>query len=382
MIKNTGTEPVALEGWTLKDASDKTYTFTQTDLLAAGAILKLPRSETKLTLNNDADELTLLSPAKELIDQLSYDNASKGETYKRTQNIWHWSSDVPSAQSTTISQLPVDTTPVSPTSSTNNTNESGSNIVKTNQNNTVEQVLTQPDGTIVELTATITVLPGVLGKQFFYVQQNDSAIQVYKNDAIFPELQLGQSVRVVGELSTVAGERRLKITKTGIIEPLALVEIVPAKKRSLTEIPSAGIGSLTQITATVKDISGNLLIVEDDGKNLDVSIGTYTQIDTSGLTPGTKLQVSGIVRASASGFKLMPRFQEDIVVLEHPSTTPLGSTVENGKTLGLQQEQKTALLLAGSSAIILIGWIMHQFILRKQTLYADHALAFGTEKVH
>jgi len=371
VIKNTGTEPVLLNGWILKDASDKTYTLSQTESLAPGATWQLPRTETKLTLNNDEDTLSLFAPDKSLIDQLSYDNAPKGETFKRTENVWHWSSDVPSTEPTTVPQLSMDTTPAVTASTTSHANDP-----------TLADILTQPDGTVVTITATVTALPSVLGKQFFYVQQKETGIQVYKNDAIFPDLTLGQHVRVVGELSTVGTERRLKVTKTGTIEPLSSVETLNAKTQSITDINALQVGSLIQVVAIVADVSSDTLKLEDNGNALDIGIGTYTKIETTAMKPGMKLQVSGIIRATSSGFKLMPRFQEDIVVLEQPATTPLGNTLETGKAQAIQQEQKTALLLAGGSAIVLVAWIIHQLITNKRTLYASHTLPFGPEKVH
>ena len=51
----------------------------------------LPRPETKITLNNDGDGLSLLQPNGKIIDTITYEKAPLNESYSLTESGWIWS---------------------------------------------------------------------------------------------------------------------------------------------------------------------------------------------------------------------------------------------------------------------------------------------------
>jgi len=53
--------------------------------------LVLPRPETKITLNNDGDGLSLLQPNGKIIDTITYEKAPLNESYSLTESGWIWS---------------------------------------------------------------------------------------------------------------------------------------------------------------------------------------------------------------------------------------------------------------------------------------------------
>jgi hypothetical protein len=241
-------------------------------------------------------------------------------------------------------------------------------------------VLSEPDGTQTEVTGAVTVLPGVLGKQFFYLQIGQAAIQVFKNDAAFPVLKVGQVVHVKGELSTSGTERRLKITSTGTIEVATEGMIPEPTTKTISELTPELNGTLLKISGTLSHVTADELELEKDGAKLTVGIGQYTNIDTSALTAGMKLQVTGILRTFSGGLKLMPRSQADVVIEEVAEPTPLAATTDSGKSQGDKTQQRTALFLAISSAVALAAWLVRQHLLNKRNDYDAHTLALGTEK--
>jgi len=69
-IFNDGNKAVILNGWSLKDASGKTFSLSGS--LDSGKELSLPYLQTKISLNNNGETIFLYDSAGKLIDELSY----------------------------------------------------------------------------------------------------------------------------------------------------------------------------------------------------------------------------------------------------------------------------------------------------------------------
>ena len=62
-FRNTSCEEVDISGYTLSDASGKGYIFPSSTKIASHATLILPRSTSKIILNNEDEILSLRNPA-------------------------------------------------------------------------------------------------------------------------------------------------------------------------------------------------------------------------------------------------------------------------------------------------------------------------------
>lgn len=72
---NDGDTTIVLDGWQLKDASGKTFTLSGS--IAPQARLILPRSQTKIAINNNSEQILLYDPAGRLVDSLSHKGSVK-----------------------------------------------------------------------------------------------------------------------------------------------------------------------------------------------------------------------------------------------------------------------------------------------------------------
>ncbi len=90
-IYNSGTNEADLKGWKIKDASDKEYNFSN-EKIAAGGYLVLNRPQTKITINNDAETLSLIAPDGTVVSQIEYSGGSQeGYSFARyAKNDWRW----------------------------------------------------------------------------------------------------------------------------------------------------------------------------------------------------------------------------------------------------------------------------------------------------
>jgi len=95
-VFNQNNFEVDLAGWKIEDVSGKitTYTFPSETKISPQGFLVLPRTETKITLNNDGDGVSLTSPAGNIIDQVNYEKAPQGKAYNRVNSNWTWSNNL------------------------------------------------------------------------------------------------------------------------------------------------------------------------------------------------------------------------------------------------------------------------------------------------
>ncbi|MEK9170334.1 MAG: lamin tail domain-containing protein [Patescibacteria group bacterium] len=84
-IFNDGDKAVILNGWSVKDASGKTFSLSGS--LDGGKELSLPYLQTKISLNNNGEQIFLYDSAGKLVDELSYSGqAEEGKIIARIVN--------------------------------------------------------------------------------------------------------------------------------------------------------------------------------------------------------------------------------------------------------------------------------------------------------
>ncbi|MCH8741335.1 lamin tail domain-containing protein [Patescibacteria group bacterium] len=111
-IFNENKFEVELSGWQIQDKNGriKTYTFPKGIKISPKGYLVLFRPTTKITLNNDGDEVHLIQPNGEIGDQVSYGKAPAGKSYNRVGAEWFWSDILtPGSENVVPSQAPEET---------------------------------------------------------------------------------------------------------------------------------------------------------------------------------------------------------------------------------------------------------------------------------
>ena len=119
-IYNSSPNSADISGWKLKDTKGKitTYTFPGKTVIPAKGFLLLPRPVTKITLNNDADGLVLLSVSNETADTVNYEKAPTGKSYNRFPASWAWSKQLtPEAENVLALEQPKLTLSATPNAS-------------------------------------------------------------------------------------------------------------------------------------------------------------------------------------------------------------------------------------------------------------------------
>ncbi len=92
-LYNASNFEIDLSGWKIRDEKGKTvvHQFIKNTKMAGGEYLVLKRTETKITLNNDQDSVSLVFPNDKIADNVDYKQAPTNQSYSKSSSGWNWS---------------------------------------------------------------------------------------------------------------------------------------------------------------------------------------------------------------------------------------------------------------------------------------------------
>lgn len=258
----------------------------------------MPFGRTGLRLNNKIDRIKLIYPDGELTDSVSYKNAKQGFSWARKSDNFYWTSVVTPGSLNKFNSREID-----------------SQIIKSI---TIKKALRQEIGRLVSIKGVVSVPPGAFGEQTIYIQDQTAGIQLYFYHHNWPKLKLGSKLRVIGEISSIRGEKRIKIEERKDIEKISQKKIKPIEIdwNDLVKFQ----GRLVKISGRVSSSAGSTFYLTDGLKKLKIYLKDSTGIDKPRTYRGDGVEVAGILVRTDSGFKLLPRFQDDLRITSASSS--------------------------------------------------------------
>lgn len=358
-ITNTGTEPIELDGWQLADAS-KGYDLPNISI-DPDESLTFYRTDTNLALNNSGGEtVSIIAPNGVITDQLTYEKTKKGFELILGTGGWAWQNTALGNESETTStdetstNLP--TEPINMALAPNPVEEIEPTATKSSSSifeSSLDEVRAMARGTEVRVTGTVSVEPGVLGKQVMYLA--GSGIQIYFYRADWPELNRGDTVTVTGELVESYNETRIKLSSADDLSIIGHTKGPVAHKMSLAKISEETEGWLVSVTGMIQSIENDRFILEDGNSTLKVIIKEETEIDLAKYNIGDQVEITGIVTQYIDEYRLLPRDAEDLKQTE-PKPTGLAGLSTKEQAQG--RRGLYAVSLATTVGIILLVLII------------------------
>ena len=355
-LKNQSPAEINLLNWRLENSNGK-YKFNSGQLLEGGIFYVLDNVKSKLAFKNTDDVISLYNNLDELVVRIEYSSAVQGETYARGANgNWFWTTRLTPGEENII-------------------NLAGSKSVTTQAvkiaggidsyvEADLEKVKELEIGSLVKIKGTVAVEPGILGVQIFYIV-GSPGIQIYNYKKNFPVLRIGDYIEVTGELAQTQGELRIKTKDKNDINLIEYKAPPVALAIKAEEVGEENIGQLIIITGEITDKKSTSLYIDDGSDEVFAYIKQSAGIDIKNLAAGQKVSVRGILSKTSTGFRLLPRSQEDVVLIGSTSGDELEPQVlgeivsadewdlaERDKKLELF---KYLLIIAGGIIIILVG---------------------------
>ncbi len=345
--------PISLSGLMLDDdeGGSKPFAFPDTTIIPAKSYQAWYSKDTHISLNNSSDVIRILDRDEEIVlVEIAYTGAKEGKSYTFGNGVWFWTDEL----------TPNKKNPTKPVSIAINKKKASTTSVKPVIATTIEQARNYDVGTMVKLAGIVSTEPGLLSSQYMYIAgENGTGIQVYSSKKDFPSVVRGDHVEIVGELSEVSDEERLKTQTSADIHIVSKQsEIVPIPS-DVANVGEVYEGGLLEITGEVTGIKGSYIYLDDGTDEIRVYIRSGSGIDKSAFKEGMKIAVTGIVQQTKNGYLISPRDIKDMRFEEGGVKGEKISALSNASAQSSKKQILYALLLALVGVAGVLGIKLH-----------------------
>lgn len=300
-LYNPMEQPIGLGGWKLSDASGSRYDLPLGLSIPAHGFLTLYYAGLKFALNNDGDSLSLTQPNGLVVDRFSYEHTpGYDETWCRLPDGGgRWSHDcVASPNAPNWERRPA-----------------GPLEVK------IFEAKRLTHNAWVRVTGRVTAPPGVLGARYMYIQDETAGILIYLPKDHRLAFDLGDRVRVVGNLKTFREEFEIVVGERSNVDFLEAGPPPPPLPIATTSLLEPYEGLLVLLQGQAVRFRGRSTLWLDDGTDpAQVVIRASTGIRKPFIERGSFISAVGIVSQSSDpdhpsrqDYRLLPRYQFDLI---------------------------------------------------------------------
>lgn len=342
---------IKLAGWQIFNGK-KYINFKEGTAIKPGGFLVLKYADTKTYLVNSGGSFELLDPAKKVIDRVEYGQASEGESFARFPggNDWAWTLEVTEGEANIIleEEVEVEEEIEKEEEPEKEVKEEVEEEIKTAAEElelTIAEAKELEKGKQVTVRGFVSVAPAVFGTQYFYLFDGEAGIKIYSSKKLFPALKIGDYVQVTGKTSESTGEKKINTSKLEDIKRLSDQDDFPeAMKVSISEINNDLAGSLVLMSGLVLDSAKTKIIFSDETGEIEVYLKSGAGINGNDYAEGSEAEILGIVIPYQEGFRLLPRAESDLRVVESPEIleaeakeTDEALAKTSGKVLGAKE---------------------------------------------
>lgn len=293
---------VDLSGWKLKNKNNKTYTIPEGIKIEPKSFLILYQEVTKLTLTNTEDKITLFDEMDEVIDFVKYEKAPERKSYSFFEGSWFWTTEINPGKLLTKENGTAGQKTVSLVNSK----------IKNYQIKNLEQIRDSAIGDLVIAEGYVAVLPDIFGSQYFYLIEGNYGVQIYSNKKDWPNIKVGDKIKIRGEISNAMGVKRIKTKTKDDFIILSKENSLSPNKFILDEVEENNFGTLIKITGEITSLKTNYFYLDDGSDEILVYFKKNTGIEKKNYKVGDIVEVTGILETSSKGPQLWPRGKEDI----------------------------------------------------------------------
>jgi hypothetical protein len=180
-LKNVGEEEANLIEWSLDDSEggSRPYKFKLETPVKPGEFYVVDRKESGIALNNNFDSVRLFNPFGDLVNSVFYEETFEGKSYARGENNkFFWTNVLSPGEENIISVKDIETVDVRLATNINSDTLSKAEVNFSSYSDdkeifygSIKEVLELPAGSLVITKGVVSVLPGILGAQYFYISE-------------------------------------------------------------------------------------------------------------------------------------------------------------------------------------------------------------------
>lgn len=345
-IFNSGENDEDLSGWIIRSGSGAPFVLPEGAMIGAKNYLVFYKTATKISINNTSDTISLINGDNQIVDMVRIGKSATDESYAFVNGEWKWSSPTPGGENI-VENLIIANVPIS--SAKKITTYPFVNIITARQ-------MDKDDG--VKTKGMVTVLPQMFGKQYFYIFDGISGIQIYQYQGKFPALKIGDLVEVKGILSEASGIKRIKLKNEKEVDILEIEKNLPPINLQSGEISEEYLGALVKVEGEITSKKTNFIYIDDGQGEVKIYFKQNAKIDKSVLKEGGRASVVGILEINAGEITILPRLPEDVVVaVDNELMMPIENNGAEEISSGKETAEKYLTATAGGLTALILGFL-------------------------
>lgn len=280
-IYNGSNQDINLGGLFLDDdeGGSKAYKIPQNTIIKTNDYLLFLRTKTNLALNNSDDSVRILDFKKEEIKSVKYEGAKEGYSYAYKNDKWNWTNAPTPLKENTIN-LPLLTSP------------------------------SKGGGGTGSATGIVVVPPNLFSTRTMYI----NGLQLYMHYADWPDLKIGDKIKVYGTPSTYYNEPRLKLKNKNSITLISQNNTAAPEEITGDDIDDEYVGKLIIIEGEVIEKTSTKLYLDADGA--EITIYNKTNLKFSDFKEKDLIKVAGVLSKYNNTYRILPRDKDDLEIVK------------------------------------------------------------------
>lgn len=305
-LQNVGDEDVPVEGCVVWTSTTRKYVIHDSAVVARQGFFVVPKSVSKLTLNNGGATIRLVDTDASELDRVTYGKALDDQSWSRFGADWRWTTKVTAGGANVLVVPPVKTTTTSAASS------ASKKTAPPAVNVTLAAVQELDSGDRVALRGTVISPRDALGSTLVTIQSDDGGVVI--------SVPNGEVTVQLGDVVTLTGTVRLKQGRRYVSTEAHSLAVVGHNNVAVPSItPTDDIGveqadQLVHVRGVIGLASGSTIQIDDGSGPLNVYLKSSTGIVRPKMKAGDTVDVVGVVNVTTSGVRVLPRMQSDLRV--------------------------------------------------------------------
>jgi hypothetical protein len=293
---NRGATAATLDGWTLDDAEGGSKPFALAGAtIPANDFLIIAKSQSKLALNDDGDEVRLISPASVIVSATAYKKAPVGQAWALVGDVWQWAEPTPGAANPAPAIIPEAAAPQENAPAPTDGQPTAEQINPLIVIPVAGQTSAAAKGGEVALEGVVTLPPGKVGSNTFAVASGGRGIFVRAYGAGLPLIKKGETVVLTGKITDGDGATSMSVTSREVRIIGAAQDVTPAVKK-VGELVRGDHGLLVALSGTVTATGKKWLTLGDENLDGGVTVTLLSGSMPDGKHEGKIATAIGVVR--------------------------------------------------------------------------------------
>lgn len=292
-IRNDSDATARLEGWRLDDddGGSTPFEFSASDEIASRATMRVMKDRTHISLNNDRDAVRLLAPDGSVRQAVAYQNPPEGKIRLVIGGEWKWVDVMPAVQD--AAPQPVSAAPAPESAPVMDT--------------------PAPDGTT-EITGTVTVAPGRIGKAtFLLLDDAGRGVVVRLYGMARPALETGDHVTIRGKLHDSDMQPWISTTKANIATDTR--GKMPAyESKDIAELTEDDAAAPVSLHGILTGRGAHWLRVADADGQTEIKAIFPNSASLGSIAVNSTIEIKGVVHKTSTALELIVSSKKHLAV--------------------------------------------------------------------